>query len=859
MSGGRQTWFSLLIALGMIFLAMARLLESLWRGTAVFVWTKKDGPFLLLLLWCLVALKLPFSPPDALDSFLILAGCFCTFLLARTLSFEGSAIPLILSLSLAGTVYVLTGILQLAEVLPHGWWKPPAFMASTFVNHNHFAAYLEILLPLSSALAVAAPLGPFRRLLVIFSSVVMATGLLLTDSRGGWLSIVSAFALGLGWWLLRKREKKIAWNWVGVGLAAFLLAGAGFLIVQPPVLDRAATLLQVSNDVSFQTRLVIWKSTLPLLKENPLLGHGLDSFVFAFPRFRAPGLYRLIDFAHNEYLQIMVELGLVGLVLVVLSSLLVGQRMMRLVRLSQSSWKQALGLGGLIGLGSLALHSVGDFPWRLPAVAIHACAVMGLVTGIQFQKDPSPLRVFRCSFPNSGAGKTMRWAVLTALVLGFVFFSGGFSSLVWADFLAKQARTFGKIRNSERAAALYREAIRWAPFRSRYQKNLGDQLIHLAKKNQGYQRDAILKEAAQAYQAALELNPHDVWSAYGRGLAFRRLGDLKEGEHWLLSAVRWDPQNPLFLKDLAELQLILGKSSEAAQAFIKSAQLAKPFNFFPLEFASLDEPEHFMEWGESVLFQGHARFAENIFRVVQEMKPSHPGAQMGLALSALSQGQVERARELMRGVKEPKLQAKWHATLAQQYLNKNNIEAAEAAISTVFELDPDNVLAHHLQLRLAESGRAGLSYQSALKQSLALNRPPVFVKEDPQKKLIVVWEPEKGNYSDGHKKKEGWKLSENGALAQSVVLPVGRVRLQITAAGTKLRGAGPSLTVSWNRHQVLAVVVQEETWTTYETKIRVSPGETILRLAFTNDQQDPKTGEDRNLLIDKVVASWEVP
>ena len=857
MGGGKQVWFALFITFGMIFLLTVRLLQSLWRGTPAFVGSKKDAPFLLLLLWCLIALKFPFSPPDALDSFLILTGCFFAFLLARTLSFEGLSVPLALFLSLAGAGYALIGVLQLGGLFPHSWWKPSEFVAATFVNHNHFAAYLELLLPLSFAIGIAAPLRPFQRFLAILSSVVMTIGLLLTNSRGSWLSIILASLVGGGWWLAGKRIKRITWNGIKIGCAMLFLVGTGFLIVQPPILNRLVSLLQVSSDMSFQMRLVMWKSTLSLLKENPLTGHGLDSFVFAFPRFRAPGLYRLVDFAHNEYLQIVAELGVIGLTLVILSGLVGGQRMVRLVRLSRTSWKQALGLGGLIGLAGLAVHSLGDFPWRLPAVAFQAAAVMGLVTGVQYESDPDPLRILRLNFSNSGSAKAMRWVFTVALVSGFILFSVGFSSIVWADLLAHQAKMFAKTRNSERTVGLYRNAIRLAPFRSAYSKNLGDQILRLANQARGYPQNVLVKEAVQAYQAALKLNPYDVWSAHGLGLAFRGLGNLEEGEHWLLFASNQDPQNPLFLKELAELQLIRGKTSEAAQAFLRSAQLAKPYHFFPMQFSKLDDPNDFIQRGESALLQGHAKYAENLFLMAQFLDPKRSEVSADLAMSLLNQGETPRAQELMNTVEAPELKAKWFSELGRWYWNQNKHFETGQAVEKALKLDPKNLLTRHLQLLLAKAGPVGENSGQALEALLSLNHPPVFLKRDENGKSMLVWEPEKGNYAEGRLSKEGWRLSQNGAIAERLALPPGNVRFEVRAWGTTVRRRGPIMVILWNGRPILREEVKEDRPANYGANTKIKAGESLLQIRFVNDLYDTTTQEDRNLMIDKIIVRWE--
>jgi len=63
--------------------------------------------------------------------------------------------------------------------------------------------------------------------------------------------------------------------------------------------------------------------------------------------------------------------------------------------------------------------------------------------------------------------------------------------------------------------------------------------------------------------------------------------------------------------------------------------------------------------------------------------------------------------------------------------------------------------------------------------------------------------------------------------------------------------------VSWNGQPVFTTTVQSETWAAYDFETEVKPGESLLTVEFVNDFNNPVTREDRNLKLQKLVATWE--
>lgn len=851
--GGHLDWAALSIGAALLALWILRSFFFLRRGEVVFLVSGADFFLVLFLIWTFTALKRPMAPPDAFLAYFQILTAALFFWISRKMVFDEVApVAFVLALSVNGAMLVIIGIFQLLDVLPHGWWKPRSFLASTFVNHNHFAAYLEILAPFSFAVWLAAPLKPRERFLAAISSILIAMGVVLSCSRGAWLSLGAAAIAGISFFHLKRPNLRMNWR---SSMAAIFSAGLFFfLLSRHQVLRRFMSLLEVAHDPSAQMRLGMWEGAWKLAREHWVSGLGLQSFLYAFPAFRPAGLYRLIDYAHNEYLQTVAELGVPGLLLIFCFYFCVLKQAWKLGHLSQTPWKRALGIGGVISLIAFALHSLVDFPWHIPGVGFAWAAIAGLLTGVSFQSDPSPIKKFKIRL---GFLRPLTLFVFLGVVaLPCCLYGAPFVSLVRADFAAYQAKLNKHQDRLDLAAEFYRKASRLAGFRAEYWRGLGKVLSARALRDPRQAPD-FLREAEEAYGRALILVPYDAVSMNGLGVIRKSRGHFTEAGESLSESLKLDPNNPVYWKNWAELKHIQGDAESAARGFRKAAELSEPFDFFPSVFGSLNEPETFVGIGHFARSSGHTDFAETAFRIVEEFSPGHEGARAGLAAILLDRGDPTAAATMAAGVKAPGNKAKWFSELARYHWDRGQMEKAAGALAASLRLDGANLLAHHVRFLLAQKHYNGLDAGAELKRLAGLNQSPVFPVKEKSVSYKIVWEPEMGSYSKGKKGYESWGLFSKGAVQQALVLPPGKVRFTVRAKGTKAKGKGPQIRVFWNERLILDTEVSSVVWQDYQAEAWVGPGESLLKLGFTNDLKDTVRREDRNLKIDKVTAVWE--
>lgn len=237
----------------------------------------------------------------------------------------------------------------------------------SYINRNHFAGLLEMILPIPLAYALLycgdSNRRDWRCATAGFATVaVLASAIALSLSRSG---IVAAAAAVMVVCIAHWR----AWG----ALFAFLPAAVVLVIV-----------VATSNlflDPADMVRPAIWRDTLHLIRAYPLTGSGLGTYETALLPFASAAPTYRIDFAHNDYLQLLAELGAAGfgLGLIVVASLF--WTIWTFARTAKDSVARAISGAALASLTALALHSLTDFNLYIPANAMTAAWIAGVALG----------------------------------------------------------------------------------------------------------------------------------------------------------------------------------------------------------------------------------------------------------------------------------------------------------------------------------------------------------------------------------------------------------------------------------------------------------------------------------------------
>lgn len=310
------------------------------------------------------------------------------FLTARLVTSRGTLQLVLLAVFLLALIEALLGITQYLVNLGIEGVAPLA--KGTFYNKNHFAGFLEMTIPL--VLGYAVSLGEWgsarvrglkalvsseslpRQILLVLLLGLMLLALMLSKSRSGLVSIAVALVF---YWIASRAKSAGGGGWL-VLLFIFFAISFGLWVGLYPVYEN---FLSVEGDAA--GRLLVWKDTLGLIGDFPLFGSGLGTFKWVFPLYKdSMELPVVYNYAHNDYLQLMAETGIIGFALLMgalASALLLAFRRILAFDAEPGSLRLNVALGCLAGIVSILLHSFADFNLHIPANGLMFAFLMGLL------------------------------------------------------------------------------------------------------------------------------------------------------------------------------------------------------------------------------------------------------------------------------------------------------------------------------------------------------------------------------------------------------------------------------------------------------------------------------------------------
>ncbi|RKY29906.1 MAG: hypothetical protein DRP67_05635 [Candidatus Omnitrophota bacterium] len=425
-------------------------------------------------------------------------------------------------------IFICYTFLQIFDIFPNKWWAVKDMVAGRFVNNNHFASFLNLIFFPTFSLFLYHK-NKFLKLSWGLYSLAIGYLLIMTKSRGGMV----CFILGIIFFSV------VIWRKIGkryilfVFLAVILL---GIYSQKGKIYHRFIT--WKVEKASFYQRLNIWKDSIRIILKHPL-GVGFGNFSTIYPVYRTHSDRFLVNYAHNEVIQIGVELGIVG---VLLTAILVIYFLKYI--LEETGYVEA---GILSGIFTVSFHSMFDFPLHLPAIFLI------FVTFLTFLK-----------FPHEKIFLQRRHLTFSLLVV-FLFI------LLYFPFL-KGEILFEKGKKNEKlnwklALKYYIESIKWNKFKSDFPERAGyiEMVYGLF---QGKESFKYKKDAEKFYTMAVQRNPYNSFLWYGLALVNKYLGNSEKAEKYFEKAISLNPTYGTFY-------IVYGKFLINQKKFSKGAEYIK--------------------------------------------------------------------------------------------------------------------------------------------------------------------------------------------------------------------------------------------------------------------------------------------
>ena len=267
-----------------------------------------------------------------------------------------------------------------------------------FVNRNHFAGYMEMLIPIPLALALSRAVRSEARLFFGFAAAIMSMALVASLSRGG---IISLFAglLFMGTMTLSRQQSSshvegesrsgLRTALVIIAVLVAIAAGVVWIGADFDVMKRIAQ-DPITTDLATD-RQAVWRDTLTMFRANPIVGIGLGAFETVYPVYGRGDGSLLIQFAHNDYLQVLSDGGILGGAIALWFLLVIARGMAQAAKAS-NHFLRALGVGSAAGIFALLVHSIFDFNLQIPSNALLFLVLSAIVMRVSAEVTTNEAR-----------------------------------------------------------------------------------------------------------------------------------------------------------------------------------------------------------------------------------------------------------------------------------------------------------------------------------------------------------------------------------------------------------------------------------------------------------------------------------
>jgi len=236
-----------------------------------------------------------------------------------------------------------------------------------YVNRNHYAGLMEMLTPIPLVLSLSGYVEGPRKTMAIAAATLMGATIFLSGSRGGMVAFcIELLLLGV---ILAMHSKKRA-LFVGLGVYVLLVAGSLVWLGGGELTDRIASIPdETGKQFAGGTRLDIDQDSLKMFRLKPALGWGLGVFPEIYPAFRSFYTNDFINEAHDDYAQLLVEMGAAGFITMLGFVAIVYYRAGRKLKRWENDPNGMLALAAMLGITGILVHSLVDFNLQIPANA----------------------------------------------------------------------------------------------------------------------------------------------------------------------------------------------------------------------------------------------------------------------------------------------------------------------------------------------------------------------------------------------------------------------------------------------------------------------------------------------------------
>ena len=397
--GAVEPWSIFLLEAGSAALFLVWVGKQVLEGRIKVIWNPlflPMGVFGLLIISQLVFRLTAYAHDTVAMALKYFAYALLCFLAGQTLLRGSQARRLALIFSLYGAA--LAGFALLQGISSNGklyWLRLPrngGWIYGPYVNHNHYAGLMEMLVPIPLVLALTRLASARTRAAAAVVAAVMVGTIFLSGSRGGMLAVVAELAILA---VLLVRQKRGLRTAVSIGVFLAIVVALLIWIGGGELSRRIATVGMSHSEISSDTRFNINRDGLRMFLKKPVLGWGLGTFPVVYPQFRTFYTNFYVNQAHDDYLQLLVEMGSLGFGTMLWFVLTLYARAFKKIGNWPAEISGATTLACVLGLSGILVHSALDFNLQIPANAALFYVLCTIAAAEPFAQPARKRRVVR--------------------------------------------------------------------------------------------------------------------------------------------------------------------------------------------------------------------------------------------------------------------------------------------------------------------------------------------------------------------------------------------------------------------------------------------------------------------------------
>lgn len=576
-----------------------------------------------------------------------------------------------------------------------------------YVNRNHYAGLIGMIFPLVLSIFLFYKpdfsYGTFREriyqvfnqkmtnthILLGFSAILIATSIFLGLSRGGIISLsLSMIFLGI---MIISKGKKLKRGILIILIFILILYSVGWFGWEP-IFERFERIRDAQGEIS-EMRTELWKDSINIIKDFPVTGTGFGSFVNIYPGYRTISSDKIADHAHNDYIELFTDSGVIGFLLFGWFLIAVFYRSYKVFINRREPYCIYLFIGSLAGMVSILIHSITDFNLHIGANGLYFFFFAGLVVSAANTRLRDGLNNTYLKRIKLPLAKPLAAVIVVLLFLSLTFNIGVLTGKFYFIFLKKT--NFSEDISREKLLAMKDAAYR-ASFFDPLEAQYHFAIAHIERLL------SHSKPALSHYKMSVRLNPVKGEYLQMLGLVMSEMNRYDAAERLLRAGIRFDISSAVRYRIYASWLLSRDKKESSIRNIKKAISLEpqKTKKYITLlVLYGLSDREIQDSLPEMV--KPHLLFADYLFKTGRD---------------DMAEDEYLNALDYIKNEKE--ISPSYFYKVYQYYMKKGMYDNALMVMKRAVEALPDNV-----SIRLTTAGayeKAGITYRAVEEYRKAL-------------------------------------------------------------------------------------------------------------------------------------------